>query len=117
MEIIKTDIANLRDDKKTFYRMTKGETLNVKNMTDEDLDREYPVNGYLLYKDTNNRGEDVEILAILSDGGTVVTTVSATFKKSFFEMVELFEDDPFSIRVISGVSRNGRSFFDCTLGD
>lgn len=114
MKIIKTDIHELEKNKVMVYKMTKAPSLSVQKMTDEQLAAVYPVTAYLLYEDVNSRGETIEVLSILS-GSDVISTVSATLKKSFFEIVEIMGDDEFSIRFRSGESKNKRRFFDCVL--
>lgn len=114
MKIIRTNIADLESNKKEIYILTKGVTLSVQKMTDEQLEKVYPVHGYALYEDVNARGEVVEVLAIKTDG-VVLSTVSATFKREFFDIVDIMENDAFSIHVIKGMTRGGRTFYTCSL--
>ena len=116
MKIIETNIENLNESKQTLYKLTMGESLSVQKMDDEELDKSYPVDGFVLYEDENNKGETVEILSILSNG-LVLSTVSKTFKTNFFRICDLFGEEPFAIRVSTGNSKNGRRFFDCVLGE
>lgn len=76
------------------------------------------VSGYLLYEDQNAKGETSELLSVIGsvDGTTKVWCCqSATFKRSFEEIFELFEEKPFSIIKTSGVSRAGKNYVDCRL--
>lgn len=114
MKIISTNISNLEQNKKEIYILTKGVTLSVQKMTDEQLERVYPVHGYALYEDVNAKGEVVEVLAIKTDG-VVLSTVSATFKREFLDIVDIMDGDEFSIHVIRGVTRGGRTFYTCSL--
>ena len=43
MKLIKTNIENLEQDKKMLYRLTMGDSKGVAKMSDEELDRSYPV--------------------------------------------------------------------------
>ena len=120
MKIIRTNIANLAEDKRTLYRLTMGESISVQKMDDDALNLSYPVNAYVLRQDVNNKGEDVEILSILTESGgvsCVLSTVSQTFKMEFFKLLDLFGDDLFSIRITTGNSKSGRRYMSCTLGD
>lgn len=120
MEIIKTNIANLADDKKTLYRLTMGESISIQKMDDDALSESYPVHGYVLRKDVNSKNEAVEILSILTEyqgRSVVLSTVSATFKQEFFKMLDLFGSDDFTIRITTGNSKSGRRYMSCTLGD
>lgn len=114
MEIIKTNIENLEKNRKEFYVLTKGVTLSVQKMTEEELAKVYPVRGYALYSEVNARGEVVEVLAIKSDG-VVLSTISNTFKKEFFDIFDIMGEEEFSIHVVKGLTRGGRTFFTCSL--
>lgn len=114
MKIISTNIKDLEQNKKEIYILTKGVTLSVQKMTDEQLEKVYPVQGYAIYEDTNFNGEVVEVLAIKTDG-VVLSTVSETFKREFLEIVDIMDGDEFSIHVIKGVTSKGRTFYTCSL--
>ena len=114
MKILRTNIADLENNKKELYILTKGVTISVQKMTDEELSVAHPVKGFVLYEDVNARGEVVEVLAIKT-AGCVLSTVSATFKREFFDIVDIMEDSDFAIRVIKGLTRGGRTFYTCAL--
>ena len=76
------------------------------------------VSGYLLYEDHNVKGEKSELLSVIGsvDGATKVWCCqSATFKRSFSQMFELFEGEPFTIIKTSGISKGGKNYVDCRL--
>ena len=114
MNIIKTDIANLKEDKKALYRLTEMTSTSVQDMTDDQYEDTYDVIAYLLYSDVDAKGKEREILTIQTDKG-LFTTVSKTFKDSFFKIVDLMDGDPFDIRMFTGVSKNGKTFVDCRM--
>lgn len=114
MKIIKSNIVNLEQDKKTLYLLTKGRSTLVSKMTDEELDLDYPVDAYLFYEDENRRGETVRLLSIFSNG-KVLSAQSKPFQESFEEIVDIMGDDPFSIHIEHLMSRNNRKFVMCTL--
>ena len=114
MEIIRTDIENLKEDKKAFYRMTESVSTSVQDMTDDQYDDQYEVLAYLLYSDIDSKGKEREILTIQTDKG-LFTTVSKTFKDSFFKAADLMDGDPFAIRMFTGVSNNGKTYVDCRM--
>ena len=114
MKILKTNIPDLESNKKELYILTRGVSLSVQKMTDEELSKAYPVNGYALYEEENSTGEMVEVLAIKTTG-TVLSTISQTFKDEFLYIADLFGNDPFSIRVVRDVSSKGRTFYTCAL--
>lgn len=114
MKILKTDIADLAQNKKAFYRLTESVSTSVQEMTDEQLDDQYAVLAYLLYSDTDSKGKEREVLTIQTDKG-MFTTISATFKESFFKIVNLMEDEPFEIRMLTGQSKSGKRYVDCRM--
>lgn len=114
MEIIRTDIADLKENKKAFYRLTEATSTSVQDMTDEQLDDTYDVIAYLLYSDVDAKGKEREILTIQTDKG-LFTTVSKTFKDSFFKIVNLMGEDPYAIRMMMGTSKNGKTYVDCRM--
>lgn len=98
------------------YLMTQNPGIvSVKDVPNFD---KMDVSGYLLYEDQNAKGEKSELLSVMGkvDGTTKVWCCqSATFKRSFMQMFELFEDEPFTIMKTSGVSRAGKDYVDCVL--
>lgn len=114
MEIIRTDIENLKEDKKAFYRMTESVSTSVQDMTDDQYDGQYEVLAYLLYSDIDSKGKEREILTIQTDKG-LFTTVSKTFKESFFKVVNLMDGEPFAIRMFTGASNSGKTYVDCRM--
>lgn len=116
MKIIKSNVENIENEVVLLYALTKGKknTISVSKMSDEQLDNEYPVDVYLQYEDENNKGESVTLLSIMS-GGTVLTAQSATFQRSFFEIVDIVGDKTFSIRVTDGKTKSDRRYMDCEL--
>ncbi len=114
MKIIKTNIEDIEQNKKMIYRLTMGDSKGVAKMSDEELDRSYPVDAYLIYEKEDSKRNPVTLLTILS-GGEVITTQSQTLQKAFLEIADLMENDPYSIRFESGESKNGRRFVYCVL--
>lgn len=100
--------------KKDLYKMTKGDTVSVR----DGVGITFKTAAYILYQDTNQRGEDVEVLAIMAEDRTVYSTVSATFKQRFFDIVDTFgiKDLPDTEIVITeGTSKAGRQYASCTI--
>lgn len=114
MQILATNITNLKESKKTLYRMTVSGGLNVQKLSPEQLSQTYPVDVYVLYQDTNEKGEEHQILSIWT-GKEKLSTISQTFIKSFMKIVDLMEDEPFNILIKTGESKNGRKYVDCEL--
>lgn len=111
MKILKTDIANLSEDKRMLYRLTKARGSNVKDL---DADSEHPVDAYLLYEGENSKGEIQTVLTIMS-GELKMQTISKTFISSFLEIADLMGADPYSIKIIKSITKAGREFVSCEL--
>ena len=110
MEIIKTKSSELT--KIEMYKMTHSPAIRkMKDVVGSNID----VIKFLMYKDMNARNEEVEILSIMDNDGTVYATNSASFKKEFELIEEIMDGEPFSIEVISGTSKAGRTFITCAL--
>lgn len=113
MVILKTsrDFTNVEK-----YLMTQDPgIMSVKDVPDSTS---MDVSGYLLYEDQNAKGETSELLSVIGsvDGATKVWCCqSATFKRSFEQMFELFEGEPFTIIKTSGISKGGKNYVDCRL--
>lgn len=117
MEFIKTNID--RTDKKQVYRMTKGDSCKVDGI---EKGVTIPVDKYALYDEVKTRrksdGTDEEytqrVLTFIS-GPQKFGTISATFIKSFCEIVDLMEADPFAIVITGGETKSGRHYVNCEL--
>ena len=72
---------------------------------------------YANFTKTNEEtGEVTELLSILTTDNEVYTTQSETFKRSFSDCVMAARSFPvIPIIKISGVTKSGRDFVDCTL--
>ncbi|MBO7309140.1 MAG: hypothetical protein J6V38_05865 [Kiritimatiellae bacterium] len=116
LKIIDTSDHELLNDPVFLYKMTRGKTtVSVNKLDDDQLDNDFSVSAWLIYTDVNSKGEDVEILSVLTESGLVLAAQSKTFKESFFDIVDIVGDRPFSIRVLSGTSKSGRRYMDCDL--
>lgn len=111
MNIIKTNIANLAEDKRTLYKLAKSRGTNVKDLENGS---EHPVDAFLLYTDLNSKGDEQTVLTILS-GVLKMQTISETFINSFLEVADLMGDDAYSIKIIKDVTKAGREFVSCEL--
>lgn len=106
---------------KEIYNMTQDKAvLSVKNVPTGTI---LHVNGYVTFEDTDKDGEKFEILSIIgtNDDGevTVWACQSATFKRSFMDIVEIITqsggnlDDGLDIQKLDGESKSGRAYVDC----
>lgn len=100
-------------NKVEIYLMTSSPDVeSIKNVEDETS---IPVDGYILFKDTDQNGEETDILSIITPDKKVYACQSQTFKRSFIEIFELMDGESFSIIKKSGVSKGGRDYINCVL--
>lgn len=74
------------------------------------------VSAMVKYEDVNSKGDNVTIMAFLTDNDEVITTSSGTVMRSFERMVDGLEinltKENVPIKIIEGVSKNGRTYYD-----
>lgn len=73
------------------------------------------INGYLIFEDEKEDGETSTICSIITEDKTVYSAQSKTFRDSLENMAEIMGDVPFSIIKISGTTKAGRPYVNCTL--
>ena len=95
------------------YFMTQGkETISIKDMGDgETID---PV-GYVEFIDIKDDGTENEVFSIIDATNTVYATVSKTFANSFKSISDIMDGEKFTVKKISGTTKNGREYVDCEL--
>ena len=117
MNFIKTNINTA--DKKAVYRLTKGESQKIDGL---EKGISLPVEKYALYEEPKTRkkqdGSEEEytqtVLTFIS-GGYKFGTISATFIKSFMEIVDIMGEDPFAVVITGGESKSGRHYVNCEM--
>lgn len=117
MKFIKTNIDTA--NKKEVYRLTKGDSLKVQ---DQPKGTSFPVEKYAIYEEEKTRKKNdgstetyTETVLAFTAGNMKLGTISTTFIKSFLEIVEIMDGDPFSIIITGGKSKNGREYVNCEL--
>lgn len=97
------------------YKMTKSRNLNtLKNLEDG---AKLEVAGFMEWEDVNEEtGETTQLMSLLTTDGTTYVTQSDTFKRDFFDIVEIFEHS-FPITLEHGVSKTkaGREYHYCAV--
>ena len=94
------------------YLMTQSPAIVSLSKTEDDIS--ISVDAWLIFTDSKDTGEEVEILSILS-GDNVYSCQSETFKRSFADIVEVMEGEHFAIKKISGETKAGRPYINCVL--
>ena len=117
MTFIKSNINE--QNKKEVYRMTKGDSLKIDGL---EKGVSLPVDKYALYDDVKTRQkqdgtteEYTQRVLTFTSGGHKFGTISATFIRSFLEIVDIMGDETFAIIVTGGESKNGRRYVNCEL--
>lgn len=96
-----------------IYLMTSSSDVeSLKNVSDETS---IPIDGYILFKDKDQKGEETDILSLITPDKKVYACQSQTFRRSFLEIFKLMDGEAFSIIKKSGVSKGGRDFINCVL--
>lgn len=110
MEIKRTNI----EDKKEQYKFIKKPGMLKMS---EAKGMEITVGKYAVYVDRNSDGEVHDICAIEdADSGKVYATNSATFIRSFMDILEVIGEANV-VKCIGGTTKNGRPYIDCELID
>ena len=97
------------------YNMTKSHKLNtLKNL---ENGAKLEVAGFMEWEDTNEEtGETTELMSLLTTDGATYVTQSDTFKRDFFDIVEIFDHEfPIMIEHGIGESKAGREYHYCTV--
>lgn len=85
------------------------------SLKDVEDNTSIPVAGYLTFTDEKDNGDSVDILSIITPDNEVFSCQSATFKRSFDNIVNIMHDKAFSVIKVSGTTKGGRPFIDCAL--
>ena len=109
MEIIKQS-NNL--SKKDVYVLSRSP--KIQRMSD-NVGAQISVNQYMLYSDVSGDGtKEVTILSI-SNGESVYATNSPTAIREFEEILNIMDGEPFAVEIISGSSKNNRTYITLAL--
>ena len=95
------------------YLMTVAPDIEpLKNIEDG---KSIPIDGFLIFDDIKDSGEVQEIVSIITPDKKVYSGQSATFRKSLKEIDFVMDDEKYSIIKISGKTKAGRDYINCTL--
>lgn len=95
------------------YLMTVAPDIEpLKNIEDGES---IAVDGYLIFNDVKLNGEVQEIISIITPDKKVYSGQSATFRKSIKDIEAVMDGEKFSVIKISGKTKAGRDYINCTL--
>lgn len=110
MTITRTSKELTKEEK---YLMTKSPSIvSIKDIPDNT---EIQVYAWCEYSDISKDGEETDLLSIMDNEFNVYACQSATFKRNFFDLVDIFEDEMFTIKKLSGTTNAGRPYINCDL--
>lgn len=95
-----------------IYKATKSNS--IKRMSDIADNEIITVKDYIVYEDVKDDGSSVTILSIITDTG-IYATNSATFTRTFLDIVHIMDKLPVNITVGHDTSKNGRKFIFADL--
>lgn len=104
-------LSNENMDKATIYHLTKSP--DVEKMSEVSETEEITVSDWCKYDEVDYKDpEKVNTILAIRDAitGKAYATNSATFQRSFDEIVSIFGNSNYVIKVKHGTSKNGRDF-------
>lgn len=95
------------------YLMTTAPDIeSLKNIEDGES---IQIDGILIFDDIKDNGDIQNIVSIITPDKKVYSGQSATFKQSLKEIESVMDGEKFSIIKISGKTKAGRDYINCTL--
>lgn len=89
---------------------------SIKSMKDVPDNTSIEVAGIMQFEDVDEEtGEKDDIMSIITPENEVYAFQSATFKRNLMDIAKIMHGNPFSIIKISGTTKAGRGFINCTL--
>ena len=73
------------------------------------------VDGVLIFEDSKDGNDAVDIMSIITPEKKVYSCQSATFKCSIEDIANIMQGKPFTVIKTSGLTKAGRSFINCVL--
>lgn len=73
------------------------------------------VDGYLTFIETKDDGTETEIISVITPDKKVYSAQSCTFKRSLYDIANLFDGETYAILKTSGVTKAGRDYINCEL--
>ena len=73
------------------------------------------VDGVLIFEDSKDGNDAVDIMSIITPEKKVYSCQSATFKRSIEDIANIMQGKPFIVIKTSGLTKAGRSFINCIL--
>ena len=111
MEVIRAYPENM-DKRMSYNLMNSNETHKMSDAEGSVLQ----VKAWVIYEDEDPRTHEVKkVCSIQTADDEIFGTISPTFIREFEKIVNFFGGDVGDIKVISGTSKNGRTFITCDI--
>lgn len=95
------------------YLMTTAPDIEpLKNIEDG---KSIPIDGFIIFDAVKDSGEVQEIVSIITPDKKVYSGQSTTFRQSLKDIESVMDGEKFSIIKISGKTKAGRDYINCTL--
>lgn len=88
---------------------------NMVQMNSVEDGEKITIEAYLVFNDTKEDGTTTEVLSMITPEKKVYSCQSITFKKSVFDIWNLFKGIPVTIVKSSGKTKAGRNYINCYL--
>lgn len=112
MEILRKSDNEM--SKKDIFMLTKNQ--NIRTVKSLENGAKISVAHWIEFSDVNSgTGEIVEILSMMDETGKCYATNSKSFKRMFFDIVDIMEGEDFTIEKMGGKTKAGRDFVICGL--
>lgn len=99
-----------------LYRLTQSPELQMLKKVDDGT--QIVVTKWCEFEDTkvvDGKEEATTLLSIMDENGVAYTAQSATFRASFFDIVDIMDGEQFTIKKISGLTKAERPYINCVL--
>lgn len=96
----------------TYLMTISPAIMSMKDVPDHTI---IEVDGCLTFIDCKDNGEETEVLSIITPDNKVYSCQSATFKRAINDISNIMHGGKFSVEKISGKTKAGRDFINCTL--
>lgn len=110
MKVLQTSTGTIT--KLETFKMTQGS--QIQKVSDHKGKIIKP-SKWIIYEDVDKKNPDQVniILTIMDTDGTVYATNSLTFREMFLNIEQIMEGEQYDLLIVSGTSKNGRTFYTC----
>lgn len=88
---------------------------DIESLKNIDDGQSIEVDGFIIFNDIKDNGDVREIMCIITPDKKVYSGQSATFRQSLKDIESVMDGEKFSIIKISGKTKAGRDYINCTL--